>query len=121
MLRKVKLAVTSTLPLEPTRMKRPRNAVCNQCFWGTGMQQDGGHVPGRKWREILEGILPRGCHELDLHFLQARHQAVALSKAARVVLHVFISEVKHKYYNDKDSYVYNSLNRLRVSQGEAEL
>ena len=46
---------------------------------------------------------------------------MALSKAAWVVLHVFISEVKHKYYNDKDSYVYNSLNRLRVSRGEAEL
>ena len=60
MLRKVKLAVTSTLPLEPTRMKRPRNAACNQYFWETGMQEDGWHVPGRKWREILEGILPQG-------------------------------------------------------------
>ena len=94
MLRKVKLAVTSTSLLELTGMKRPSNAAFNQCFRETGMQQDDVHVPGRKQREIFEGILPRGCHELDLHFLQARHQAAALIKAAQVTLHVFISESK---------------------------
>lgn len=60
MLREVKHAVTSTLPLEPLAKKKLRNAACNQCFRETGMQQDGKHVPGRKWRETLEGILPRG-------------------------------------------------------------
>lgn len=63
---------------------------------------------------------PGGCHELDLHFLQARHQAVALIKAAESCSMFSSQKVKRKY-NDKVSYIYSSLNWLRVSRGESEL